>query len=143
MVSLVSEIIPRPRSSETISPGATMLAGSKENTTSALGALLSEAAWTSPTCSSSRASLASPASMLSCPESLATTQAKSRFARALENSRTTAIYSLASMQDNYRVTTRLTVNLGLRYEPTLPWREIKGRVQQFRLSGLLADVRST
>jgi hypothetical protein len=37
----------------------------------------------------------------------------------------------------------LTLNLGLRYEPGLPWREIKGRVQQFRLDGLMANVRST
>ena len=47
------------------------------------------------------------------------------------------------VQDNFKVTQRLTLNLGLRYEPTLPWREIKGRVQQFRLDGLLANVRST
>src|SRR5947208_12968181 len=46
-------------------------------------------------------------------------------------------------QDNFRVTHRLTLNLGLRYEPALPWREIKGRVQQFRLDGLSANVRST
>src|SRR5882724_9174391 len=46
-------------------------------------------------------------------------------------------------QDNYRVTRRLTLNRGLRYEPGLPWREIKGRVQQFRLSGLVANLRST
>jgi hypothetical protein len=45
-------------------------------------------------------------------------------------------------QDSYRVTRRLTLNLGLRYEPGLPWREIKGRVQQFRLTGLMANVRS-
>ena len=53
------------------------------------------------------------------------------------------IFSGVYVQDNYKITRRLTVNLGLRYEPTLPWREIKGRVQQFRLSGLLANVRST
>jgi Carboxypeptidase regulatory-like domain/TonB dependent receptor len=46
-------------------------------------------------------------------------------------------------QDSYKVNRRLTVNLGLRYEPALPWREIKGRVEQFRLSGLIAGVRST
>lgn len=46
-------------------------------------------------------------------------------------------------QDNIRVTRRLTVNLGLRYEPALPWRELKGRVQQFRIDGLLAGTRST
>ena len=53
------------------------------------------------------------------------------------------IFAGVYVQDNYKVTQRLTLNLGLRYEPTLPWREIKGRVQQFRLSGLLANVRST
>jgi hypothetical protein len=47
------------------------------------------------------------------------------------------------VQDNFKVTRRLTLNLGLRYEPALPWREIKGRVQQFRLDGLMANVRST
>ena len=46
-------------------------------------------------------------------------------------------------QDNLRVNRRLTVNLGLRYEPALPWRETQGRVQQFRLDGLIAGVRST
>ena len=46
-------------------------------------------------------------------------------------------------QDNYKITRRLTLNFGLRYEPALPWREIKGRQEQFRLSGLLAGVRST
>jgi len=46
-------------------------------------------------------------------------------------------------QDSYKINSRLTVNLGLRYEPALPWREIKGRVEQFRLSGLIAGVRST
>src|SRR5439155_239387 len=46
-------------------------------------------------------------------------------------------------QDYYRVNRRFTLNLGLRYEPTLPWHENKGRVEQFRLSGLVADVRST
>ena len=53
------------------------------------------------------------------------------------------IFAGAYAQDNFRVARRLTLNLGLRYEPGLPWREIKGRVQQFRLSGLTANVRST
>jgi hypothetical protein len=53
------------------------------------------------------------------------------------------IFAGVYAQDNYRVTRRLTLNLGLRYEPGLPWREIKGRVQQFRLAGLMANVRST
>jgi hypothetical protein len=53
------------------------------------------------------------------------------------------LFSGVYAQDNYKVTRRLTLNLGLRYEPVLPWREIKGRVEQFRLSGLIAGVRST
>ena len=46
-------------------------------------------------------------------------------------------------QDYYKLSRRLTLNLGLRYEPALPWREIKGRVEQFRLSGLFAGIHST
>ncbi len=53
------------------------------------------------------------------------------------------LFSGVYAQDNYKVTRRLTVNFGLRYEPALPWREIKGRQEQFRLSGLIAGVRST
>jgi hypothetical protein len=46
------------------------------------------------------------------------------------------------LQDNFRVSRRLTVNIGLRYEPFLPWHELKGRVQQFRLPDFLAGVHS-
>ena len=53
------------------------------------------------------------------------------------------IFSGLYVQDSYKINRRLTVNLGLRYEPALPWREIKGRVEQFRLSGLMAGIRST
>ena len=53
------------------------------------------------------------------------------------------IFSGVYVQDSYKISGRLTVNLGLRYEPALPWREIKGRVEQFRLSGLIAGVHST
>jgi hypothetical protein len=35
------------------------------------------------------------------------------------------------------------LNLGLRWEPAYPWREIKGRQEQFRLQDLMAGVRST
>src|SRR5947207_905474 len=37
-------------------------------------------------------------------------------------------------EDNYKVSRRLTLNLGVRYEPGLPWREDKNRIEQFRLS---------
>ncbi len=43
------------------------------------------------------------------------------------------IFAGLYIQDNFRVSRRLTLNLGLRYEPFLPWHETKGRVQQFRL----------
>ncbi|HZS04376.1 MAG TPA: carboxypeptidase regulatory-like domain-containing protein [Blastocatellia bacterium] len=46
------------------------------------------------------------------------------------------------VQDNFRVSRRLTVNLGLRYEPFLPWHELKGRVQQFRLPDFLSGIHS-
>ncbi len=47
------------------------------------------------------------------------------------------------VQDNFRVNRRLMLNLGLRWEPALPWQEIKGRQEQFRLADLIAGVRST
>jgi hypothetical protein len=47
------------------------------------------------------------------------------------------------IQDSYKITRRLTLNVGVRYEPGLPWDEIKGRQEQFRLSGLLAGLKST
>jgi len=47
------------------------------------------------------------------------------------------------VQDNYRFNRRLMLNFGLRWEPALPWKEIKGRVQQFRLADLLVGTRST
>src|SRR5215813_3564995 len=47
------------------------------------------------------------------------------------------------VQDTYKVSRRLTLNLGLRYEPGLPWNEIRGRQEQLRLAGLLAGLKST
>jgi hypothetical protein len=46
------------------------------------------------------------------------------------------------IQDNYRFNRRLMLNLGLRWEPALPWQEIKGRQEQFRLPDLIAGKRS-
>jgi hypothetical protein len=47
------------------------------------------------------------------------------------------------IQDNYRFNRQLTLNFGLRWEPALPWREIKGRQEQFRLPDLSKGIRST
>ncbi|MGH9632667.1 MAG: carboxypeptidase regulatory-like domain-containing protein [Bryobacteraceae bacterium] len=35
-------------------------------------------------------------------------------------------------QDSFRATSQLTLNFGVRYEPYFPWREVRGRVAQFR-----------
>jgi hypothetical protein len=47
------------------------------------------------------------------------------------------------LQDNFHMTRRLNLTFGLRYEPFLPWREIKGRVEQFRIADFQAGRRST
>jgi hypothetical protein len=44
--------------------------------------------------------------------------------------------------DNLHATRKLTLNLGLRYEPYFPWREIKGRVEQFSVADYNAGVKS-
>lgn len=44
--------------------------------------------------------------------------------------------------DNFRLSQRLTLDYGLRYEPYTPWKEIKGRAEQFRMSDFNAGVKS-
>jgi hypothetical protein len=46
------------------------------------------------------------------------------------------------VQDNYRLNRRLTLNLGLRYEPALPWSDNGHRWAQVNLAAMAADVRS-
>lgn len=46
------------------------------------------------------------------------------------------------VQDDFHATRKLTLNLGLRYEPFLPWKEIRGRVEQFRPQDYTAGNRS-
>lgn len=44
--------------------------------------------------------------------------------------------------DSFRATQRLTLSMGLRWEPYLPWNEIKGRVEQFSISNYEKGVKS-
>jgi Carboxypeptidase regulatory-like domain len=44
------------------------------------------------------------------------------------------------IQDNFRVNQRLTVNLGLRYEPVLPWSDLGNRWAQVNLTAMANDV---
>ena len=61
--------------------------------------------------------------------------------RVLGNSRTTAnTFSGVYVQDNYRVTRRLTLNLGLRYEPALAWRDTGDRWAQVNLAAMAANT---
>lgn len=46
------------------------------------------------------------------------------------------------VNDSFHVSPRLTLNYGVRYEPYSPWSEIKGRVEQFRISNFTAGIRS-
>jgi hypothetical protein len=46
------------------------------------------------------------------------------------------------VQDDYHVSRRLTVNLGLRYDPQFPWQERKNRIEQFNPAAYAANVHS-
>lgn len=45
-------------------------------------------------------------------------------------------------EDSYRVTKRLTLDYGVRWEPSIPWDELKGRFNYFNPSNYYADVHS-
>ena len=49
----------------------------------------------------------------------------------------------AYFQDDWKVSRRLTLNMGVRYEPTAPWREIKGRFEKFRIEDWQNGVRTS
>ena len=52
-------------------------------------------------------------------------------------------YYTAYAQDDFHVTHNLTVNLGIRYEPFIPWYEVMGRVEQFRTDNYVNNIVST
>jgi hypothetical protein len=46
------------------------------------------------------------------------------------------------IQDNFHMTARLTLNLGLRYEPAIPWSDNGDRWAQVNLAAMAANIRS-
>jgi len=52
-------------------------------------------------------------------------------------------YPALFFQDDFKATRRLTLNLGMRWEPTPPWHDVKGRIQRFRIEDFQNGVRSS
>ncbi|MBI3696338.1 MAG: TonB-dependent receptor [Acidobacteria bacterium] len=53
-----------------------------------------------------------------------------------------ATYAAVYFQDDWKLRPRFTLNLGVRYEPTPPWHETRGRIQIFRIEDYAAGVKS-
>ena len=52
-------------------------------------------------------------------------------------------YASAFVQDDYRVSDRVTLNMGVRYEHSPPWHEVVGRIMHWSVEDYNANVRST
>ncbi len=52
-------------------------------------------------------------------------------------------YGSAFVQDDFRVSSRVTLNIGLRYEHTPPWHETEGRIEVFSVDDYNNNVHST
>jgi carboxypeptidase family protein len=52
-------------------------------------------------------------------------------------------YASSFFQDDYKVSDRVTLNLGVRYEHSPPWHEVVGRIMHWSVADYNANVRST
>ncbi len=65
------------------------------------------------------------------------------FAQGYGEYKDNSLYSYSLyVHDDYHVNSRLTLNLGLRWEPFFPWKETQNRMEQFSVSDFNAGVRS-
>jgi hypothetical protein len=53
-----------------------------------------------------------------------------------------ATYSALFFQDDFKMHPRFTLSLGMRYEPTPPWHEVRGRIERFTIQDFFNGVRS-